>query len=262
MRSEKDLFPLEVVSIRDLQNLAECLWQWHVCDPCKNEQLVAVHDNRCAWRLGCKGMSAFFTFYRAVTQPYVPELHPGMGPALQDQNSLIELIRAIKAAPNTPRSDLRRLAFSGQTGSGHKVSSSNDQDRAIDMALKVLMMTNSMKDEQTLIGLESGVKPVVWQDGDSLVQFFDGTFPSRSGQGVHSKGRSGWYEVQASLGARRLTKRARLRFEPTDDIGEHLSLDENEGVVMMFHHVGYLRECLMASLSVAGNADIAAEIQQ
>jgi hypothetical protein len=51
-------------------------------------------------------------------------------------------------------------------------------------------------------------------------------------------------DIKDNLRATRLKKRARLSFEPTDDLRNHLKLDRKRAVVEIFHHTALLKEQL------------------
>ncbi len=51
-------------------------------------------------------------------------------------------------------------------------------------------------------------------------------------------------QIKENLKATKLKKRARLRFEPTDDLRNHLRLDRKRAVVEIFHHTAFLKEHL------------------
>ena len=51
-------------------------------------------------------------------------------------------------------------------------------------------------------------------------------------------------DVKAALMARKLKKRAGLRFRPTDDLRSHLQLDRKSGSVDIYHHTAFLKEHL------------------
>jgi hypothetical protein len=53
-----------------------------------------------------------------------------------------------------------------------------------------------------------------------------------------------------------LIKRAKLRFEPTFDFGNHLRLDQDKGVVHLFQGTAVLKENLQASQNVSESATI------
>lgn len=50
--------------------------------------------------------------------------------------------------------------------------------------------------------------------------------------------------MKASLTAKKLKKRAGLKFRPTDDLRSHLKLDRKNGVVEIYHHTAFLKEHL------------------
>jgi hypothetical protein len=63
-------------------------------------------------------------------------------------------------------------------------------------------------------------------------------------------------DIKAALAARNLKKHAGLRFEPTDDLRNHLKLDRKRGVVEIYHHTAFLKEHLIATQSASKNMTI------
>jgi hypothetical protein len=95
--------------------------------------------------------------------------------------------------------------------------------------------------------LELGTMPMTWHNDKSLRQFLAEAFPtSLTGNGDAN----GVENILPSLTAKRLKRVAGLRFVPTDNLRNHLRLDDEEGVVQIFHHTAFLKEQLIATHTV------------
>jgi hypothetical protein len=103
--------------------------------------------------------------------------------------------------------------------------------------------------------LEAGMAPAVWHNGQTLAGFISSVFPRRDfpslggggpGHGAEEVSPSAKIQV-ASITARRLKKVAHLDIVPTDDLRNHLVLDEKKGTVAVFSYTSVLKEHLAAA---------------
>lgn len=95
--------------------------------------------------------------------------------------------------------------------------------------------------------LEFGSEAIPWDDDMSYARFIEYAFPKAHGLTFDNfygpqKSRS----VKLKLKATRLRRVARLRLEATDDLSNHLSLDQEQGVLQIYHHTAFLKESLDA----------------
>lgn len=86
-----------------------------------------------------------------------------------------------------------------------------------------------------------------WRRGKSLAQFVQGAFPDLTRDMAHGDDDNTKELIRSPLTARSLTKPAKVTFEPTDDIRNHLRFDVELGIERTFHHVGFLKEMLRAT---------------
>ncbi|KAK8084871.1 hypothetical protein PG997_006142 [Apiospora hydei] len=115
-----------------------------------------------------------------------------------------------------------------------------DQHRAVNLAVQVISMVSCTASKRASGGvLELGSLPILWQDEVSFADFIFSAFPV-------SEPRSIQPEVRFAIAAARLKKIAGLRFEPTDDLRNHLRLDSQNGVVVIYHHTSVLKEHIAA----------------
>ena len=250
MQFQVSPFPLDKTSRQSLQRLCEVLWKWKICDECKAGSTSISHNVACPWPSRSRKLTKFFDYYKQVAGSYVPDLLPGDQPALRSHDDLIETIQALKSQPDVPRAQLTKLHFAGRIGNGSDASPVSDQNRAFDLAVKVMIMICCAVDGQSLGLLESGVVPLTWRNNETLSEFLTNVFPSAKPQILDEKNQ---FErgpgIKALLTARRLKRIAGLRIEPTSDLRDHLRVEQRTGVLLVYHHVAVLTENLIASKS-------------
>lgn len=181
---------------------------------------------------------------------------------MNSHEQLHELISALKTDLNISRDDFVKNHFGGPKFCSGSRPSLFDQNKGVDLAVRVMLMLNCASNDLSLGLLESGVAPLPWRRDETLLQFFSKTFPQAAYQLLDAKAE---YErtpgITALLAASKLTSMARLELEPTDDIRDHLRLDQNTGVVLIYHHIGFLIECLTASYDAQPPGSLQEEIK-
>ena len=240
--STPSTFPLEEVTNSQLQELCHILWGWSLCTQCLQGGICRGGE--------CPGprtarLAPFFQYYREVTASYVPELLiSDTGQAIRSHEDLFEIIRHIQQHPTMARSVLTTQYFSSR-GDEHEPPIS-DQHRAFNLAVRVSLMVNCCIDGQAGGLLESGAEPGVWRGDKSLAEFISASFPTRDHPTLNENDESS-PDIKSELTAKKLRKVANLRFQGTDDLRNHLRLDQRTGVVEIYHHTSVLKEQLMAS---------------
>lgn len=215
-----------------------CLWDIHPCTKGAGDHQTCMKQN-CTDQLEAR-LGRHLRFYKGLTETYL--VNPAQGqPALDTHDEVLRLICALKSMPDRPRQEVVRACFNIQAGNSG--SSTSDQERALDIAVRVMIMMNSRTHGFSPGILESGGYQSGWVHGHSLAQFIESSFPGTNPQT--------WDQMQAAdddtisaITAQRLVKRARLSFEPTDDLRKHLELDRKSGTVSIFHHAAFLKEHL------------------
>jgi hypothetical protein len=256
-------FALAVCTDKDLQSLCECLWQRRVCNACEAGHRTSTHDASCDWLLYASRIETFFQYYRAVTSLYLPELLPGSSPALNSHGDLHKLIKGLKQHIKTTRSEFTKTYFMRCKNDNAAPPPLSDQSRAVDLAVRVMMMVNCAVDEYSLGLLESGVAPLTWHNDETLVQFFEKIFPQSTHRALDTKSDFGRAPgIAAMLAAPKLKSIAKLKLEPTNDIRDHLRLDQSKGILLVYHHVGFLIACLSASRNSWTNRSLEHEIER
>lgn len=249
-------FPLASTSDAQLQMLGQVLWDWELCGGC-NKQTVCTSVG-CPWNRA-KRLGRFWGYYKEVTASYVPELLTESSPALRTHEDLLDILRLLKAQPDTPRSQLTREYFSRRPDEEGKCPPVSDQNRALNLAVRVLLMVNCAVPHQYSGILESGDQCVPWQGSTSINQFIAEAFPKTYHPYLNDvEGSMKTVDIKNALMAKTLKQQAELRFEATNNIYNHLKLDRKQGVVQIFHHSAVLKENLRASQHVqtaANNSD-------
>jgi hypothetical protein len=77
-------------------------------------------------------------------------------------------------------------------------------------------------------------------------QFISSVFPTTEYSGLE-EGAATFHQINDRVTARRLSKVARLCFVPTNELSNHLKLNQKDGTVELFHHTSFLKEVLIAS---------------
>lgn len=238
-------YPLRNISNKDLLSLGKVLWDWQLCDSCTThpgEQLCSSHP--------CPGvrwakLSTFFDYYKTITRSYVPDIVAGKPPALENHNDLLAIVQLLKENPTAKRSQLTVIYFAAVNGKS--APTTGDQNRALNLALRVLLMTTCCLESRLANDVEAGSQPIPWRDDMSWTQLLGAIFPTVN----YGSNRDDMVpqRVNELITARRLTKVARLRFVPTNELGHHLRLDQRDGTVALYHHTAFLKESLIASRS-------------
>ncbi|KXX76823.1 hypothetical protein MMYC01_201914 [Madurella mycetomatis] len=255
-------FPLHVVTAAELRGLCQALWDWKLCNDCQVAEGTWTRTCReagCPWGQRSERLGPFFDFYRETTCSYVPDFFGNEEQALRGHRDLFDIIRLIREYDYTlPRNLSVREYFAGRYVNGQSLVPEADQDRAFDLAARVLTMTNICADNQDIIpqgnGDEEGIGSsglAFWPPTKSLHDSMVDLFPSR----IHPSLQAG--DPQAAIIKTRLTadnlKRvARLRFEGTNNLLDHLKIDAS-GAVRVFHHTTFLKEHLLATKTADGD---------
>lgn len=95
--------------------------------------------------------------------------------------------------------------------------------------------------------MESSTDPCVWRSDQSPLDFIAAVFPVREHPSLNDDNQAS-IDIKAELSAVRLKQIARLKFEATAELREHLQLDPRTGVVKIYHFTSVLKEHLRASI--------------
>lgn len=147
-------YPLKHVTDQDLQNLVVVLWNWELCENCKVRPGQQPCSPQTCPAVRWSRLKLFFDYYRKVTAGYVPDMVVGVPPALQSHTDLMAIIRQLKDNPDKTRSELTVICFSNQ--SDDQIPIPADQNRALDLALRVMTMITSSLEAGSANTLEAG----------------------------------------------------------------------------------------------------------
>ena len=232
-------FPLAQVTENQLQQLGETLWSWPLCDDCHNLGQCQLE--------GCPGqrlirLACFFEYYKSLTASYAPEERPGELIALSTHEDLFSIIRCLKSDPGMSRAQLAEKLYPSL--SGQKTPSLAEQNNAIILAVRVMIMVNCSAQSQSTSLLESGSYQTPWRSDIPFSQFVHDIFPKTDHPSLHDDKKSSPHDMRTFLMARKLKKLAGMGFRPTDDIRNHLKLDRKNNILEIYHHTAFLKEQL------------------
>lgn len=145
-------FPLSKITAAQLRRLGEILWSWNLCDACINDKHCASID--CPSRR-LKQLLRYFEYCRDILASYEPDIRSGECPALSNYEDLIDLITEIKSHSETSRDQLAATLFASRPKSGE--SPTADQQRAVNLAVKIMVMVNCSAQRQSSGLLEHGL---------------------------------------------------------------------------------------------------------
>ena len=232
-------FPLSKVTTTQLQQLTQALWSWSICGECSAGKSCQTED--CPWQRSAI-LTRFFQFYKEVTATYDADLKTGQKPGLRSHEDLLEIIEELKSNP-----ELTRMALLEKLFIDRPVRSG--QERAINIAVRVMMMVNCSTSRQSSVILEHGSQQIPWGKDVTFAEFIASIFPKTDHPSID--------DIKDNLRATILKKRAGLRFEPTDDLRNHLKLDRKSAVVEIFHHTAFLKEQLRLTKDKPRNITLA-----
>jgi hypothetical protein len=181
----------------------------------------------------------FFDYYKDITASYEPD---GKQAALRSHEDLFKLILVLKASPDLTRAQLLGKLFTAQTP-GEPIAVV-DQEHAVNLAVRVMLMVNCSAQLQSSGLLEHGGYQVRWHNDVTFSQFVESTFPMTDHPGLNEDTVGSSLDIRSALTAKKLKKRARLKLRPTDDLRNHLKLDRKNGTVQIYHHTAFLKEHL------------------
>jgi hypothetical protein len=186
-------------------------------------------------------LSHFFDFYKNATAWSIPQVPGGGHYALKNHEDLFRIIDLIRKKPDVPRSRLTKEYFSHY---GRKPDVT-DQQRAFNLAIRIMNMLNYWIEYQSWDMLESGSRPTTWGKDQTHREFIKSIFPVKDHPTYYE---DSWpSDIKRQLNATQLRKVARIKFQGTDNLKSHLKLDPNTGVMQLFHHTTFLREYLLAT---------------
>ncbi|MCJ1436584.1 hypothetical protein MMC27_005964 [Xylographa pallens] len=245
-------FPLEKVTDSQLQRLFRTLWSWAVCEDCQNCKRCVEDD--CPWQR-TKRLVPFIEHYKDLTAAYEPDIRPGERPALLRHEDIFEIIQLLKSEPDIVRCQLTERLFVSRHCRASL--SAADLDYAVNLAVRVMTMVNCSAKRQSATLLEYGLAQIPWRSDVSFSQFITDIFPTTDHPGLNNDGDTDSpLNIRTALTAKKLMKRAGLKFQATDDLRCHLKLDRKKDVVHIYHHTAFLKEHLRLTKDKARNIPV------
>jgi hypothetical protein len=235
--SSMSYYQLPKITGSQLRQLAEILWCCIPCNECKESKACA--DTSCLSKR-LKRLGPFFWQYEEVTATYQPEVLPGRQVFLRSHEDLFSVIKELKSNPDVRRADLTRNTVAGEP----LEFAAEDRDHAIYLAVRVMFMIGCSTGHSGLGSLEGGPFQVVWPKEITFTQFFSNIFPETDHPALNDETVVSSYGMKTALTARKLQKRARLSFRPTNDLRRHLAINHKNNSVEIFHHTAFLKEHL------------------
>lgn len=214
------------------QQLGRVLWKWKLCGSCNDKP--SCGQSSCVWNQA-DSFSAFWDIYERMTEAYSPA-HLGRSAALTSHKDLLNIIEEIQRQPNVPRKTLVQNIFEGRRAGDDELPEERDQERAFSIAASILLLMDFRVLHDAANIMSGNTLRVSWRDDVSAAIFVEEAFPSRPVPDLQ--------HILIELKAKRLTKSAKLRLEPTNDIRRHLVLDKKRKTLWIFHHMAALRQLL------------------
>lgn len=231
-------FPLERTSDSEIQRLGQVLWSWSASDDCQN--CNGCESESCIARRS-KRLVRYFEYYKDLTASYEPDNGPGEQQALRSHEDLFEITRRLKSEPHITRAAFTERLFMDR---GERRPPLADQERALNLAVRAMLMINCSEQHHSSDLLEHGTDKVVWRSDATFAEFIANVFPMTDHPSINDEDAKLPLNMKKSLMARKLKKVAGLDFRVTDDIRNHLRLDQKTGVVELYHYTAFLKEHL------------------
>ncbi|KAK4452194.1 hypothetical protein QBC34DRAFT_447224 [Podospora aff. communis PSN243] len=253
------IYPLRVVTTHDRKALCRALWDFDaLCKDCPDTKTDAgpnvcpIHD--CPWGKRFETLQTFFDFYAFHATRYVPKRFGSDYQALRTHQDLIDIIALLRNTSST-RDDCMKLYFSTMRESDPADITFEDREAAFLLAAQILTMVTlkPADDRDPIVAMtmnrdEFGQRPLpptIWPLDRPLSISIREAFPAREHPSL-----TGSHDLEAaiikpSLTAAHLIKAAGLTIKGTSNLRDHLKLNNNTGVVEIFHHTTFLKEHLL-----------------
>ena len=224
----------------DLQALIRTLWKWPSCDLCHHG--ARCPNGSCPWRRKPR-LTRFSDHCQAAYTSYLLQTQIWPNAIAVGQEDLICIIEAIRSSPEKSRQKLIDEAFGGRL----QTFGVEARGEALDVAVNIAFMVKCASRNTHSAWLEDGTNRDRWKSEESLASFVLNLIPNASrslGLSVEDSGSA--LDIKTTLKARKLEKRAGLRFRPTNDWSDHLRVDRNNGrpTVLVFNQIAFLKEQL------------------
>lgn len=214
------------MTLAQKQDLSRILWSWDICADCGTG--TVCEPAICSWHRS-ENLQRFFQHYQERTCLYSHNVKKPEQPGLSSHEDLFDIIRRLKLSPDITRETFAKNLFM-------EWPLRSDQERAIDLAVRVMFMINSSTSRLDPVLFETGSVSCQWRNDITLTNFVENLFTKKQHPNIS--------RVEGHLRAVDLKNSASLDFESTDNMKDHLSIDHKRGVVKIFHHAAFLKEQL------------------
>ncbi|KAH7121745.1 hypothetical protein B0J13DRAFT_648502 [Dactylonectria estremocensis] len=238
-------YPLANATTKDLANICQALWGWSPCSQWIQGEVCTQASSGCSCSQALR-LEPFFDLYRNITAYYLPDAIGSSHPALRSHDDLRNIVVLLRNNPDEPRAHLTAGYFASRETQESKNPPLSDQNRAFNLAARIITMVQPSAEYQSDGLLELGSQPALWSGDKSLATFINSAFPKREYPSLsHGNDVTSATKINlSSIMARRLKKVAKLEMIPTDDLTSHLLLDSKKGTVAIFHYTSILKESL------------------
>ncbi|KAJ0323122.1 hypothetical protein COL5a_008340 [Colletotrichum fioriniae] len=185
-------------------------------------------------------LEPYFQYYREITASYVSDAFPpDEVQALRSHDDLHDIIVLIRSKPEARLQELTEEYFLKRQEDKSTVP--EDEKQAFSLALRAIMMVSCSCEGQA-----GGSESSIWKNEQSARKLVLTMFPVRDHPDLNEPDDS-LPDIMSALKATRLKKVAGVSFRGTDDLRNHLRLDPKTGIIELYHHTAFLKECLKAS---------------
>ncbi|KAK3316008.1 hypothetical protein B0H66DRAFT_478959 [Apodospora peruviana] len=266
-------FPLRLVTRAEFRSLCETLWDWSP-DACRHGgacTLSTLNPRPPPCHRGSLEQLelVFFDFYRETTSSYVTDFFGDEHQALRSHQDLFDIISTLKSNhQKLIRKECQAMYFAARSSDDRETTIPiADQERAFNLAATVMTMVKTLGSEdgnnmsatagyyeEQEHGQRVNRAPFIWNPDQTLQTALLETFPTRLHPSLQD-GNADADTILSNLTAVNLARIAKLKFEHTNDLRDHLRLNPVSGIVQIFSLTSVLKEHLLASKRMILDSD-------
>lgn len=231
--------PINLSDHKQVVQFCHAVWSWDVCEGCQNQK--GCVDYQCPGSTFSR-LQPFLQHCKRITSPETSlgSINSQILPSKEDLFSLIGTLRA--RASTITRKALRENIYGTSRGDA---PIQTGQDAAINIAIKVLVMTDCSPIDHWSDRLETGTLRRPWKEDVTFNKFIEDMLPPRQTHRALSYPESPEYaDFKSGIKATKLVKHLGISFRSTDDIRDHLYFDRKRRELRIFSFTGFLKEQL------------------
>lgn len=242
-----------------VESLLQCLWSLPATItaqsngvPCHCQQFGSSFERT-------QQLAPYLNFYKRLSNRYGADLPNG---ATVSHSDLHILVQTIRAHPELARAELIKTQLANNAVCKTPMRP-EDRDRAIDLAVRVMTMINCQPQNRSVAYVEYGATFHGWSPDTTFSEFIESCFPTPMPPAPQNDDQftSDEILVRTNLTANRVMKKAKYKFEATDDIRKHLVIDRQRRIVQIFHHAAFLKENLRCTRGQNPNATMIEQLK-